>query len=176
MSDTSYLEGHAFRRAFLAHHLAQLADQISSQGEAFLEDAGLDFPSRAVSSVLVLGERGPMSTADIAEALNQLHQVVTQRVDLLVSHGLVERVADPKDKRRKLLSLSPKGQVQYAQLREALARADAAFTALDQELECDLIDLISRISKAFNRASVLERTSKIPPADTPPSNDDASAQ
>ena len=117
-----------------------------------------------------------MSTADIAEALNQLHQVVTQRVDLLVSHGLVERVADPKDKRRKLLSLSPKGQVQYAQLREALARADAAFTALDQELECDLIDLISRISKAFNRASVLERTSKIPPADTPPSNDDASAQ
>ena len=175
MSDTSYLEGHAFRRAFLAHHLAQLADQISSQGEAFMEDAGLQFPSRAVSSVLVLGERGPMSAADIADALNQLHQVVTQRVDLLVSQGLVERVADPKDKRRKLLSLTLKGQVQYAQLRYALARADVAFTALDQEVECDLIDLISRISKAFDRASVLERTKEISPADTPPSHGDASA-
>ena len=141
-----------------------------------MEDAGLVFPSRAVSSVLVLGERGPMSTADIADALNQLHQVVTQRVDLLVSHGLVERVADPKDKRRKLLSLTPKGQVQYAHLREALARADAAFAALDQEVECDLIDLISRISKAFERASVLERTSKITPTDTTPSNGDLSAQ
>lgn len=157
MPDDNYIDSHPLRGAFIANQLDRLADLISDQGELFLQDAGLAFPARAVSSVLLIGERGEISTADIAKILKQPHQLVTQRVELLIKSSIVERLIDPDDGRRKILRLTPAGAEQFARLQEQLAKAARAFAALFEEIQCDLPAITRRAAAALDDRSLLER-------------------
>lgn len=146
----SFTEQHLSRGAFTANILRRLSDQITAQGEVMLRDAGLEFPARAVSAVLLIGEQGAISAADIALALDQPHQLVTQRIDLLDGLGLIERRSDPQDRRRKSLALTSKGVEQYQILTPLLAAADQAFEKLFAEIECDLRDVAKRALRALD--------------------------
>jgi DNA-binding MarR family transcriptional regulator len=160
----TYLAAHPLRGAFVANSFVQLSDLIATQGEAMLRDADLDVPSRAVSILLMIGERGEMSAADIAGLLQQPHQLVTQRADLLVDLGLVERRSDPRDGRRKILVLTDKGADQFKRLAVRLARVADVFAALFTEIDCDLAAMTSRAIAALNRSPILERINSLQPA------------
>ena len=146
-----------FGNAFVASQLERVADLIVTQGEAILEDAGVEFPSRAVSAVLLIGERGQISAADIADALDQPHQLVTQRIELLIEAGVVDRVPDPEDGRRKILQLTDKGSLQFERLKLRLDEADKAFAALFKEIDCDLPAICRRTFDALSQSPLLKR-------------------
>ena len=157
MSHANYTDTHGLGAAFIANQLERLAEQIVEQGTDMLEAAGIRFPSRAVSTVLFLGENEPASTADIARALGQPHQVATQRVDLLIQLGIIERIDDPDDGRRKLLRLTPQGRDQFTVLTERLKKAGQAFEALYAEIGCDLAVVTRRAAEALQNKSLLNR-------------------
>ena len=152
-----FLDSHPLRGAFVANALEQLAGVIVEQGDALLRDAGLDFPARAASTVLLLGERPRISAADLAKALGQTHQLVTQRVDLLIELGIVSRAGDPGDARRRILVLTAKGKRQLKVLQTRLTLAEAAFAALSAEIGCDLSGAARSAIAALQRSSVLDR-------------------
>jgi len=157
MPNKNYLDTHPLKNAFVANRLDRLADLIGEQGELMLQDAGIEFPSRAVSIVMLVGERGGISTADIADALRQPHQLVTQRVTLLIETGALDRIADPKDGRRKILMLTDKGAKQYNQLMIQLKKVDQAMAALFQEIGYDLPRVATLAIEALKRNPILER-------------------
>ncbi|MEP2987887.1 MAG: hypothetical protein ABJN65_17890 [Parasphingorhabdus sp.] len=157
MPKENYIDSHLLGGAFIANQLDRLANQISEQGELLLQDAGLEFPARTVSCVLLIGERGEISTADIASVLKQPHQLATQRVELLITSKIVERFVDPHDGRRKILRLTPSGADQFERLQESLAEAARAFAGLFEEIECDLPAITRRATEALERSSVLDR-------------------
>jgi len=165
-----YLDDHPLAGAFLAHQLTRLADLITDQGEAFLRGNGIEVPSRAVSTVLLIGDQGPISAAAIAEQLQQPHQVTTQRVELLIKAGITDRTTDPEDGRRKLLTLTPHGREQYDSLQSRLKTAAAAFEALFEDIGCDLAAVADRAAMALEleplsvRASALEDAASPAPA------------
>ena len=152
-----FLDSHPLRGAFVANTLERLASLIVEQGDVLLRDAELDFPSRAASTVLLLGERARISAADLAKALDQPHQLVTQRVDLLIELGIVSRAGDPGDARRRILALTSKGKRQFKALKARLTIAEAAFAALSSEIGCDLLDATRSAIAALERSSVLDR-------------------
>jgi len=154
----TYLDTHPLHAAFFANKLDRLAGLIAAQGEELLRHAGLDVPSRAVSLMLLVGEHSEISATDIAYLLEQPHQLVTQRAELLIELELIERKNDPGDGRRKILVLTAKGKKQFAKLQICLSEAASVFTALFEEIECDLADLAMRAMKALNNTSVLDRT------------------
>jgi DNA-binding MarR family transcriptional regulator len=152
-----FLDSHPLRGAFVANALERLVGLIVEQGEDVLRDAGLTFPSRAASTVLLLGERARLSAADLAKALGQPHQLVTQRVDLLIDLGIVSRAGDPGDARRRLLVLTAKGKRQFERLKARLALAESAFAALFAEIGCDLSGATATATAALGRSSLLDR-------------------
>ncbi len=152
-----YLDTHPLKNAFVANRLDRLADLIGEQGELMLRDVGIEFPSRAISTVMLIGERGGISTADIAVALRQPHQLVTQRVTLLIEAGALDRIADPNDGRRKILMLTDKGAKQYDQLMIQLKKVDRVMAALFQEIGYDLSQVAALAIEALKRNSILER-------------------
>lgn len=157
MSDAGFIDSHRLGAAFIANQLERLAELIVGQGTDMLEAAGITFPSRAVSTVLFVGEHEPTSTADIARALGQPHQVATQRVDLLIQLSIIERINDPDDGRRKLLRLTPEGRDQFTVLTERLEKAGQAFEALYAEIGCDLSAATQRAADALRKTSLLTR-------------------
>jgi DNA-binding MarR family transcriptional regulator len=157
MSDENFIGKHRLGSAFIAFQLDRLTELIIAQGNDMLDAAGITFPSRAVSTVLYIGEHQPTSTADIARALGQPHQVATQRVDILLRLGVVERVDDPDDGRRKLLRLTRQGSDQFQIMTARLAKAGRAFETLFDEIGCDLPAVIQRAADALGSAPLLSR-------------------
>lgn len=152
-----FLNAHPLRGAFLAHALEDVARLIVDQGDALLSAHGLDIPSRAVSTLIFIGDHGQTTTAEIAKALNQPHQLVAQRLELLSRAGLLERPTATLDRRRKPVALTALGAERVERLRLILARADRAFDALSTELGLDLAALPSRLTSALKARPLIER-------------------
>jgi DNA-binding MarR family transcriptional regulator len=153
----SYIDSHPRRGVFLANQLHRLVEMIVEQGDDLLIGAGLSLPSRAVSSVLLIGERGPISVADIAKELEQPHQLVTQRIEMLIELGLLNRIDDPTDGRRKILELTRKGKKELRSLETCLRDTERVFLGLYQEIECDLSAVTLRAMKVLSSKSIVDR-------------------
>ena len=161
MDFQNYLDSHPLRRAFIANLFDRAANFVSTQGELLLQDEDLSFPSRASSAVLYVGEHESASAADIASALELPHQLATQRVQLLLDLGLLERVADTQDGRRKILKLTAKGVSEYHRLTKVLDEASQALAMLFDEIECDLLSKVERLIAALRDRSLMERVQSI---------------
>lgn len=160
MAQRNFRDRHTLKGAFLSNLLLRLVDLIALQGDDLLRDAGIIFPSRAVSSVLFIGDRGQVSAADIAKALDEPHQLTAQRIEVLIELNLLKRINDPHDRRRKVLMLSRKGKDQHQRLVCRLAEIEQAFLGLYTEIDCDLPTVLERADQALQRVPILERIQK----------------
>ncbi|HEV7689857.1 MAG TPA: MarR family transcriptional regulator [Hyphomonadaceae bacterium] len=145
------------RRVFLPALLEKLAALITEQGEEALKHSDIGLHPRTTPTFLQIAKYGPMSAADIAKALNQPHQLVTQRIDLLLEIGVIARADDRADARRKLLKLTPKGKVQLELLIVRLGQAEQIYAQLFDEIGCDLAAAVTDAITALERKPLIER-------------------
>ncbi|MXO87254.1 MarR family winged helix-turn-helix transcriptional regulator [Alteraurantiacibacter aestuarii] len=64
----------------------------------------------------IVNMQGPKSQSDLAKRLRIEGATVTRMVDMLSKDGLVERTADPHDRRVNLLLVTPKGEQALEQI------------------------------------------------------------
>jgi DNA-binding MarR family transcriptional regulator len=109
-----------------------------------------------LSQAAVLGRldrEGPQSVSDLANAERMRPQSMAQTVSDLESEGLVERHADPDDRRRALVQLTETGAAALAaerRLREGwLANAIANdFSREEQAVLREAIELLRRLAES----------------------------
>jgi DNA-binding MarR family transcriptional regulator len=111
-----------------------LADELQFVVGALVRQMRSVSPAHEISlsqvSVLKrLDRAGPHTVADLARLDKITHQSVTVSVDALASRGLVHRVPDPGDRRRKLVTITGDGQKLLTERREAGAENLAAAIA-----------------------------------------------
>ena len=145
------------RPAFLAHIANRLDALICLQTEAMLAAAGAATPARSVSAIVYLNRCGQASLADIAAADGQSHQLVSSRVAALEDLGLLVRVIDRHDRRRKLLKLTAKGKADAAVVERVCGDIARALNDLQQELSLDLFAAIETAEKSLTRITISER-------------------
>ena len=120
--------------------LVGLVGEERSRLPAIAADLGL---SAAQCDVLRrLDENAPTAMCRIAEALDCDPSNVTGIVDRLEARGLVERRADPEDRRVRKLVLTERGREQRDRLLARLAEAPPpirALSAADQEELCAIL-------------------------------------
>jgi DNA-binding MarR family transcriptional regulator len=75
----------------------------------FAEVTGVDLPGAELRTLLALTDRPPISTSELAAVLSVDVGQASRQVTTLAEQGLVERSADPADRRRSLLGLSERG-------------------------------------------------------------------
>jgi DNA-binding MarR family transcriptional regulator len=85
-----------------------------------------DIPLSQVSVLKRLDREGPRTIADLARLDKITHQSVAATVDALAGRGLVRRVPDPGDRRRKLVTITGDGRKLLTERREAGAENLAA--------------------------------------------------
>jgi DNA-binding MarR family transcriptional regulator len=100
---------------------------------------------------LVLGllrDRGPLSPSELGERLIVTRATVTGLVDSLERRGLATRAADPGDRRRQIISITPDGLRVVQQVREIVHREETAwFAAFSAEEVTTYIGLLHRIQQ-----------------------------
>jgi DNA-binding MarR family transcriptional regulator len=99
----------------------------------------------AQAKVLGLLRRGPLPMRHIAQTLSCEPSNITGIVDRLEARGLVERQADPEDRRIKRVAPTETGSAATEELRASLNFAREPLAALSQEERLQLRDLLRRM-------------------------------
>jgi len=117
------------RDAFdLGDGLADVVRHLQRAEEALLEPMGVTWAqARVMRAILGLGR--PVHMGGIAHHLGIVPRSATSMVDELERNGLVERRADPDDRRGVLVDLTPRGRTVAVELRRLHQRAVAQVLA-----------------------------------------------
>jgi len=112
--------------------------------ERSVKDAGLGLTDFAALEALL--HKGPLSIGEIQSKVPLALGSMTAAVDRLEEKGLILRTPSRKDRRAKVLKLSPKGRsvVEAAFARHA-ADLETVMAVLDQREKRQLHDLLKRV-------------------------------
>lgn len=141
--------GRRLTGAPLAHQTSFLLARANARslalGNAALVDLGLRVRSYSVLA-LAAGDERP-SQRELASFLSLDPSQVVALVDDLEQRGLVERVADPSDRRANVVQATARGVSVAAEAASALAQVDAElFDGLSQAERATLTDVLGRIA------------------------------
>ncbi|HJT98946.1 MAG TPA: MarR family transcriptional regulator [Rhodanobacteraceae bacterium] len=142
---------------FLPHVLRRLANRFVDACDVVFPDYGITVPPRLVSSVHLLYEHGPRSVTDIAATIGQSHPFVIKAVKQLTALGIVAIRSDPKDGRRTIVKLTPKGREQARRLLDVRPAFEAAYRRLMREADAEVFDSLWRIEEALGATAFADR-------------------
>lgn len=112
--------------------LARLGLNFKSRALARLDEAGFDPYDYSLLAILAEGARQAQATIAGALALDPSRLVAL--LDSLEERGLVERVRDPEDRRRHVVSITADGKRELSRLRAMVKELENEFFApLDAE-------------------------------------------
>ena len=131
--DLGWALGVIFRRYLKAAGLA--TDQLPGgpRGYQVLRSAAAEAPSTQLT---------------IAQQLGVDRTVMTYLLDDLEREGLIERLADPNDRRVRRIAATPKGRARLAELSERLSEAERqALAGLGEEEQVTLRTMVNRLAR-----------------------------
>ena len=101
-----------------------------------------------------LAESGPTSQAELGRRIGLDRSDVTAVVNMLEGHGFIERVPDPADRRRNLVSLTEAGSAHLIVMDDVVGRAQAELLEpLDEADRATLVRLLKRIAAHHSSGS-----------------------
>lgn len=139
---------HEYGTLLLGTRMRKVAETMYAGVDEVYRGQGVALPSRCFPILFLLRDYGRLGISELAERLGQSHPAVSQMSRKLIEHGVVREWPDPKDDRRRLLSLSQRGVNLMTRLEpvwqaivQALGELEAAhplsapLTAIDSALE-----------------------------------------
>ena len=106
--------------------LLRAAEVVEGRLEQALGAVGLSMAKYSVLSELVAAKE-PVALCDLANRLSCVRSNVTQLIDRLETDGLVERVADPSDRRSVRAELTAAGAERFARGQAMVGRLQVEF-------------------------------------------------
>ncbi len=113
---------------------------------------------KAMMNLGVFDSRDSFCLADISESTGASMPAVSRAIDSLVRKGLVSRVEDPEDRRRRLISLTEEGHklTNAALMGRAVGAVKLANSFEPDEL-AELDSLLSRLTEREDLAAIREQ-------------------
>lgn len=144
----------------LGARLRRLSEQIDRDATRVYAARGIEFEQRWFGPLNQLTHHGPLAIGEIAERLRITHVSVSQAARSLEVAGLVSSCADVADGRRRLLSLTPKGDALVRELTPMWAAFDKAAAALNAEAG-GIVAVLDHLDDALARMSLFDRISEL---------------
>ena len=129
----------------LQREIASLFGHITRTDRAVADETPLTATQRLALAALFDG--GPVRLHELAARIGATPPTASRAVDALVTAGLVERVADPRDRRALQIDVTPRGRRRVERRRAEVART--LEPALDRMRRTDrerLVTLIRRLN------------------------------
>ncbi|MEU3775413.1 MarR family transcriptional regulator [Streptomyces sp. NPDC032472] len=149
MSTDSPRSGEDWSRAELLAHVVTESQRhyagYSIFNQAMADHVGLH-PTDMQCVALLDMEPGPVSTGEVARLTGLTSGSATRLVDRLVKAGIVERHADPHDRRRSLVALAPEARSRIGEAWETPGRAFGA--VLDRYSDAELAVIADFLHRA----------------------------
>jgi DNA-binding MarR family transcriptional regulator len=142
---------------FLAHRLRRASELIVEGTAAFLRTEGFAAPARSMSTLLLLKRNGALSITEIAYWLKLSHPLIIKLTKGLADAGYVKQQSDPKDNRRRMISLTAKGAQQADRVEEFTLTLADTFQDLFKDMGTDFFEAVERFEAAAADCSIEHR-------------------
>lgn len=139
------------------HRFKRMLQRLLGEADDIYRSLGLPIKARWCSTLLLLEEEGGLTVTEVAERLRLSHPAVVQSLEDMASTGLVRKVQDPLDGRRRLLSLSPKGKRWMPRLRDVWKEMSRAQTEAFAASGCDMLAALGAANAELDRKSISTR-------------------
>lgn len=139
--------------SLIAHRLRRLSELFLGAYGKWLPDLGVSAPPRALSTMLLLEQRGAIGIMEIAARIRLSHPLIIKLVAELEGRELVKIERDPGDARRRLISLTSAGLKEAALINDALKIMERAYTELFAEVGADMLGVVTRLESACDQNS-----------------------
>jgi DNA-binding MarR family transcriptional regulator len=125
--------------------------EMVTRAEAEQAMAGAGISSGQLFVLVLLGQRGEATAADLARMMRLTPQALTKLVGPLREGGLLTARTDAGHARRQLLSLTSLGASKLAEARTASARVEEALLAdFSADERSQLKALLARVARRFD--------------------------
>lgn len=141
----------------VAGRLRRLSERLQRDADGIYRDLGLPFEARWFRLFRELDRGGPLAVTDLAGRLGVTHPAVSQLAAELLARGLLRRLRDPGDGRRRLLALSPRGRRLRASLEPAWGEIGRASDGLLAEAGGSLLAGIGALERLLDRRDLRQR-------------------
>lgn len=142
--------------AAIGARLRGLSERFDRETAQIYAAQGFRFEQRWFGTLNQIVLNGPMTVSAIAEALGVTHVSVSQARKALEDAGLLHATSDTTDARRRLLALTPQGDV----LAASLAPLWKALSDSAEELNAEagnLVHLLDRLEDALDAHTLSDR-------------------
>ena len=145
----------------LGSRLKRIGEQLQADAQHLLDGLEVPLQSSQYPLLAALDRLGPLAVGELAQSLGLTQPGVTRSVSLLGELGLVEAVQSDGDQRRKMVSLTGKGQrlVDVAK-RDVWPRIESAVADLCRDLSGPLLDQLAAIEDGLAAAPLDRRVKK----------------
>jgi DNA-binding MarR family transcriptional regulator len=127
---------------------ARLRLAITRTARRLRQEAGEDLSPSQAAVLATLDRHGPLSPSELAAREQVKRPTATRVIARLVEAGLVERTADPDDRRCALVSLTAEGRALLRRLRE---RKTAYLATRLHKLDADDTQALERAADVLER-------------------------
>jgi DNA-binding MarR family transcriptional regulator/predicted GNAT family N-acyltransferase len=140
-----------------ASRIRRLAERLMQDISLVYREQGLAFEPRWFLLFYELGRSGPLAVTDLAARIGVTHPAVNQLAAELLRKGLLIQRGDSRDKRRRLLGLSPAGKRLLEKLRPVWDEIRAANADLLAEAESSLLTEVGKLERLLDQRSMYQR-------------------
>jgi len=146
---------HDYGSLLLGSRMRKVSEALYAGVDEVYRSAGITLPSRCFPILFMLRDHGRLGISELAQRLGQTHPAVSQMSRKLLLHGVVRESPDPRDDRRRLLSLSPRGRGIMARLEPVWKAIVAA--AADLEADHPFSQHLTAIDRALEERGFAAR-------------------
>lgn len=142
----------------IATRMKRLTDRFMRGAIEVYQSFNIDFEPRWFALFYLLHSRGePLSISEISQSLKMSHPAVIQISQMLVKKGLIESFQDGGDRRIRRLGMTAKGKEMASALQPIWNDFEIATARMFEGAGVDMLDVIQKIERELNRASISER-------------------
>lgn len=141
----------------LGSRLRRLSERISQEVAAIYDEQNIAFDPRWFPVFHLLANKKEASIVEIAKTIGITHPAVNQIAQELLSAGMIVAEADAKDKRKRILSLSKKGQKLHGELADSWRVIRMSVSETIEDSGHDLIPALEALEETLDKRSLLSR-------------------
>jgi DNA-binding MarR family transcriptional regulator len=142
----------------LGSRFRRLGERLQSDVQRLLDDVGIEVPSGHFPTLAAIDRLGPLTIGDVAEAIGITQPGATRIVGQLAKARLVRVQPAREDQRRRVVSLTAKGQrLVDSSKRELWPQIERAVAAVCGDLDGPLLDQLTAIEAGFESVSLHRR-------------------
>jgi DNA-binding MarR family transcriptional regulator len=136
----------AFGLLTLGTRMKRIGERLQADTQRIMDDMGVPLQAGQYPFLASIDRLGPLTIGELAEAVGITQPGATRTLAQLVELGMVNARQAPEDQRRKIITLTPKGQhVVDAAKRDVWPRIENAVRDLCGDLSGPLLEQLAAI-------------------------------